>query len=137
MRRIAYRCASVIAVVLGASGDARAEEPKVEAMMLCDRAPEPGRVRCFVELRAPQDRTISWADVVIRTVPDFVTPLKGRLGQEDTTAKERERWRWAFGVVAKKAGQGELHAVVRLVSCEGKACVPQTAEVKATITVGS
>jgi hypothetical protein len=126
----------VSAAIVALSADARAEDPKLEASMLCDRAPEPGRVRCFVELRAPQDRTISWADVVIQKVPDFVAPLKGRLGQEDTTAKEGARWRWAFGIVAKKTGQGEARALVRVVLCEGKRCAPVSTEVKATITVG-
>ena len=105
--------------------------------MICDRAPEPGRVRCFVELRLPQERTISWADVVIEKVPDFVTPLKGRLGPEDATAREGSRVRWAFGIVAKKNGQGEARARVRLVHCEGTKCVPATADVKATISVGT
>ena len=119
------------------TSDARSEDAKIEASMICDRAPEPGRVRCFVELRSAQERTISWADVVIQKVPDFVTPLKGRLGPEDATARDTSRVRWAFGIVAKKPGQGEARALVRLVHCEGKKCVPATAEVKATITVGN
>jgi hypothetical protein len=126
----------VSAAILALAGDVRAQDTKVEASMLCDRAPEPGRVRCFVEVRAPSDHTITWADVVIQKVPDFVTPLKGRLGDEDATAKEGARWRWAFGIVAKKTGQGEARALVRIVSCEGKRCTPISSEVRATITVG-
>lgn len=130
----------MIAAGLLAAAQAHADEPSpIEASMQCDRALEPGRVRCSVEARAAQGKSIAWADVVIVSVPDFATPLKGRLGREDATAREAGDVKWAFGVVAKKAGQGEAKAKVRLSVCDGPGaarCVPVVVDVHAALSVG-
>lgn len=109
------------------------------ATMLCDRASEPGRVRCSIEVRADAGRTISWADAVIVSLPDFATALKGRIGKDDATAREPAQVRWAFGLVARRAGQGEARARVRLVLCDAaqaSRCEPVTLEVRAQVSVG-
>jgi hypothetical protein len=130
----------MIAAGLLAAAPTHAEEPgPIEASMQCDRALEPGRVRCSVEARAAQGKSIAWADVVIVSLPDFATPLKGRLGREDATAREPGDVKWAFGVVAKKAGQGEAKARVRLSVCDGAAgarCIPVVVDVHAALSVG-
>ncbi|MDF2692562.1 MAG: hypothetical protein K0S65_945 [Labilithrix sp.] len=111
--------------------------------MSCDRAPEPGRVRCSLEARVAGGRSIAWADVAILELPDFTSALKGRIGPADSTAREPALQRWAFGLVAKKAGEGEARARVRAVVCEpavsdaaAPKCAPATVEVRTTIHVG-
>jgi hypothetical protein len=73
-------------------------------------------------------------------LPDFVSALKGRVGQSDATARDASSAKWAFGLVARRAGQGEARARVRVVVCEGagapQRCAPQTTEVRAMINVG-
>ncbi len=144
MSRLHYRSASVCVAVVALCAPVHAEEPKLTAAMQCERAAEPGRVRCSVEARSTSDRSISWADVALVDLPDFTTALKGRIGPADATLKEATAQKWAFGLVAKKAGQGEARARVRALLCASTAsgdaaaprCAPVTVDVKATITVG-
>ena len=144
-----YRSAYVIALAaasggaitfgVGAAhgqGPAQARDTDVQASMQCDRASEPGRVRCTVEVRIEGGRTLSWADVEILALPDFASALKGRIGPQDALARDGVSTKWALGLVARRAGQGEVRARVRLVACEGKRCAPVIVEIKARITVG-
>jgi hypothetical protein len=169
MLRADYRSAYVIAVAaglgLGTSATvttvttrARAQnapDGDVKASMQCDRASEPGRVRCTVETRIEGGRTLTWADVEILSLPDFASALKGRIGPQDAVARDDVSAKWALGLVARRAGQGEVRARVRVVACDaphaggtsggtsgGTAptppparCVPVTVEVKAQVTV--
>ena len=106
--------------------------------MECDRAEQPGRVRCSVEVRTASPRTITWADVAILQLPEFATALKGRIGPDETTSRDANSVKWAFGLVAKRAGQGEARVRVRLVACEANntKCAPQSTEVRAMLNVG-
>jgi hypothetical protein len=106
--------------------------------MQCERAAEPGRVRCSVEVRTASPRTIAWADVAILQLPDFASALKGRIGPGDATARDASSVKWAFGLVARRAGQGEARVKVRVVTCEGEGvkCAPRSTEVRAMINVG-
>lgn len=128
-----------------ASADgARAEEPpKLTASMQCDRAAEPGRVKCSVEAKATGGRSIAWADVAIVELPDLASALKGRIGPADATSRDTASQRWAFGLVARKTGEGEARARVRAVVCEPGAtdagapkCAPVTIDVRAVVHVG-
>jgi len=133
-----HRSAYVIALCLIAA-DARAEEAApIDAKMQCERASEPGRVRCSVEVRTTSPRTIAWADVAILQLPEFASALKGRIGPEDATARDANSVKWAFGVVARRAGQGEARVRVRVVACEANdtKCAPQSTEVRAMLNVG-
>jgi hypothetical protein len=136
--RTAYACvltAAVLLVVLPRDGEAA--EP-VAATMQCEQAAEPGRVRCSVDVRA-EERSIAWADVVILQLPEIASALKGRLGPLDAAARDDASVKWAFALVARKAGQGEVRARVRVVVCEGgegSRCVPMVTEVRAMISVG-
>jgi len=129
----------------GAAGPpgARAErrgDDGVAASMQCDRASEPGRVRCTVEARVEGGRTLAWADVEIVALPDFATALKGRIGRDDATSRDATTAKWAFGLVAKKAGQGEARARVRTVVCTppGESrCAPVVSVVRAPVVVGA
>jgi hypothetical protein len=51
--------AFTILVLVRAAGEASASEPPLSATMQCDRATEPGRVRCSVEARATGGRSIA------------------------------------------------------------------------------
>lgn len=138
---IALAAASGGAITFGGGaahgqGPAQARDTDVQASMQCDRASEPGRVRCTVEVRVEGGRTLSWADVEILALPDFASALKGRIGPQDALARDGVSTKWALGLVARRAGQGEVRARVRLVACEGKRCAPVTVEIKAQITVG-
>jgi hypothetical protein len=162
MLRRYYRSAYVIGVRLGlglglATGAtvttranaqvAPAPENDVKASMQCDRASEPGRVRCSVEARIEGGRTLAWADVEILSLPDFASALKGRIGPQDAVARDATSAKWGLGLVAKRAGQGEVRARVRVVVCDvprvaagGSSappprCGPVTVEVKAQVTV--
>ncbi|AKV01182.1 hypothetical protein AKJ09_07845 [Labilithrix luteola] len=104
-------------------------------------------MRCTVEARASAGRTLAWADVAVLALPDFATALKGRIGHEDTTAREPQRYAWAFALVARRAGQGEARAKVRAVVCDAdtdggakdaaSGCAPVTVEVRAPLSVGN
>jgi hypothetical protein len=154
MLRSNYRSAYVLGLVLVATVavDARADAPAdrdVKASMQCDRANEPGRVRCTVETHLEGGRTLAWADVELVSLPEFASALKGRIGPEDALARDTTSTKWALGLVARRPGQGEARARVRVVACEaprdpapdaGPApsprCTPVTVLVKAQLTVG-
>jgi hypothetical protein len=122
---------------------AAAGESDVRASMQCDRASEAGRVRCTVEVRVEGGRTLAWADVEIVALPEFASALKGRIGPPDALARDATSTKWALGLVARRAGQGEARARVRVVACEASAtappskCGPVILEVRAQVTVGS
>jgi hypothetical protein len=131
--------ASLAAAPLPASAAPEPSLPSLTATMQCDRAAEAGRVRCSIEARAGDGRTIGWADAVLLSLPDFASALKGRIGHADATSREASHIRWALGLVARRAGQGEARARVRAVVCEAAApsrCVPVTVEVHAIVVVG-
>jgi len=124
--------------------EARADEaPKLTAAMQCERAAEPGRVKCSVEAKATGDRAIVWADVAIVELPEFAAALKGRIGPSDAVFRDAASQKWAFGLVARKTGTGEALARVRAVLCEPGAddagaakCAPVTIDVRAVLHVG-
>lgn len=142
----------VVASAVGGSRPALAQtasdRPESDALasMQCDRASEPGRIRCAVELRLVGGRTLAWADVEILSLPDFASALKGRIGPQDALARDPTSTKWALGLVARRAGQGEVRARVRGVACEppraadagagAPRCAPITVDVKTPITVG-
>ncbi len=144
MTKARYRSAYAFALAAFAvAGGADAEEAApLDAKMQCERASEPGRVRCSVEVRTAAPRSIAWADVAILQLPDFASALKGRIGPADATARDPSGVKWAFGLVARRAGQGEARARVRVVLCEPGAsggepsCAPRSIEVRATLVVG-
>ena len=126
---------------------AAGSDAEVQSSMQCDRASEPGRVRCTVEARVSGGRTIAWADVEILSLPDFASALKGRIGPQDALSRDATATKWALGLVARRAGQGEVRARVRVVACDAPRagapsgeprthCAPLIVEVKAQVTVG-
>lgn len=116
--------APVLVALLG--GAARAEEPlpPVTATMACEPVAQPGRVKCTAEVRVAGGRTLAWTDLVLVELPELAGALKGRIGPADATAHDATSTTWAFGLVAKKAGQGEARARVRAVVCEPAPAAP-------------
>ncbi len=108
----------------------------VQAALTCDRADGPGRVRCEVEARVSAGESISWGDVVLLRAPAFTLTLRGRIGPHAATLQEPEIWRWAFALVAKERGAGDVEARVRLVVCQGKTCIPREIPVTGKLVVG-
>jgi len=132
-----YVAASLSALL---ARDAVADDPPaLTATLQCDRAVEPGRIRCTVEARVTAGRTLQWADVVIVELPDLAQALKGRLGPPDSIARDATSERWAFGLVARRTGEGEARIRVRAVVCTGDGgtrCSSVTVDAKATVHVG-
>jgi len=136
--------AAALALVPGSSG---ASESDVRASMQCDRATEPGRVRCAVDVRIEGGRAIAWADVEILALPEFASALKGRIGPQDALSRDATTIKWALGLVARRAGAGEARARVRVVACDPAGagappnelrtrCSPLVVEVKASLQIG-
>jgi hypothetical protein len=73
---------------------------------------------------------------VVVSTPPFASPLRGRIGPRDATQRESAQWRWAFALVARTRGSGDLAARVRLVVCRGAVCAPRVLAVAGTVTVG-
>ena len=145
MARPHYRSAyafGALALLALAAPQARADGPAdadLHASMQCDRASEAGRVRCTVEVRIEGGRTLAWADVEILSLPDFASALKGRIGPQDALFRDATSTKWGLGLVARRSGQGEARARVRVVACgpaPGSRCAPAIIEVKAQVTVG-
>lgn len=145
MRRWALPLAIACACASGVASPAEAAKPEgVTASMTCEHALEPGRVRCSAEAIAAPGKALDFADLALVGLPPFAMALKGRLGREDATARESDRVAWAFGLVARRTGQGDAVAAVRVVLCDvedgGSArgrCVPVVLEVHATVQVGN
>ena len=106
------------------------------ATMTCEHAPVPGRVRCEVEARVAPGHSISWGDVILRSVPSFATALRGRVGPRDATVREPGLWRWPFALVARGKGAGQVEGQVRVVVCRDTSCAARDLPVAAALEVG-
>jgi hypothetical protein len=135
--RPSFPAVAVVFVALLSGGAAGAEDPPgATAKLECAHAPEPGRVRCEVEVRAAAGTRIKWADVVIVSAPPFAPALRARVGPLEASAHEDAVWRWALALAARARGTGELVARVRIVSCVKDACAPSELEPRAAVAVG-
>ena len=105
------------------------------ATLQCERAAAPGRVRCDAELRTSHG-TVRWADVEVVQTPDFLLPLKGRIGPRDAATRETDLWRWGLGLVARDRGEGDVVTRVRAVVCDGDRCEPEEATATGHVVVG-
>ncbi|MEO7110687.1 MAG: hypothetical protein ABI183_09635 [Polyangiaceae bacterium] len=121
--------------IKSANRAANASSP-LHAQVVCERAGVVGRVRCDVEAQVDGAR-ITWGDAQILDCPPFAFPLKGRIGPDDAAVRTPERWRWAFGLVAKDVGSGSISVRVRAVVCVGDACSATSVTVAAPLVVGS
>jgi hypothetical protein len=134
--------AALAALVATAASGAFAEEdagsPRATiATMTCERAATPGRVRCEVEARVGPGESIAWGDVVLVRMPPFATALRGRIGPHDASVREAGLWRWAFAVVARDTGSGEIEGRVRVVVCRDHTCATREIPVVGRVVAGT
>ena len=106
------------------------------ALAVCPPSDAAGRVKCTAELHVEGGARIAWADVVISSAPAFVVALRGRMPPSDATETRDDLWKFAFAIVAKQRGHGELVLRVRAVICSGDACHPEEREVRTVVSVG-
>ena len=148
-----FACLLVFAAsILSAPGSVRADgnddAGAPRALMTCERADGPGRVRCEVEVIALPGGSITWGDVELTHMPPFTSALRGRIGPGDATVRRPDSWRWGLALVARTKGTGDVEARVRLVECRGApgespdagathdSCVPYEVPVTGHIVVG-
>ena len=106
------------------------------ALATCPPADAPGRVKCTAEVHVPAGAKIAWADVVISSAPAFVVPLRGRIPPSDATETRDDVWKFAFAIVAKQRGHGDLVLRARATVCQGDACHPEEKEIRTVVSVG-
>jgi len=132
-------------LLLAAASRAADDAAPPRALMTCERADGPGRVRCEVEVTALAGLAITWGDVVIAKTPPFISALRGRIAPADATVRRPDSWRWALALVAHTKGTGDVEARVRLVVCEGdppdagtthERCIPYEVPVTGRVAVG-
>jgi hypothetical protein len=122
-------------LALALPSGAKSAEP-MNATASCPAADAPGRVKCTAEARVSPGSKIAWADAIIVSTPPFIQALRGRIAPSDATDTQDELWRFAFAVVAKQRGKGEIVLRVRAVVCQNEACHPEEREVKTQVSVG-
>jgi hypothetical protein len=116
------------------------------ALMTCEPADAPGRVRCEVEATILPGASITWGDVVLTRMPPFASALRGRIGPGEAMVSRSDSWRWALALVARAKGVGDVEARVRVVVCQGTsapdagasagACAPYDLAVAGRVSVG-
>jgi hypothetical protein len=113
------------------------EAPSVVAQVQCDKATEPGRVRCGVDVRPTDRQKLVWADVSVVRAPSFSSALRGRVGPGEATARDATGYRFALALVARINGKGPLVLRVRAVTCsDGDGCRASSVEVSTELSVG-
>lgn len=113
------------------------EAPPVVAQVQCDKATEPGRVRCGVDVRPAERQRLVWADVSVVRAPSFSSALRGRVGPGEATARDATGYRFALALVARINGKGPLVLRVRAVTCsDGDGCRASSVEVSTELSVG-
>ncbi len=128
--------AAVLCFVTIARGSRADDAAAPRTTMTCERLAQPGRMKCDVEARATAGSAMRWGDVEVVKAPSFATVLRGRVGPHEATAREDDVWRWAFAIVARESGAGEVEAKVRIVECAGTRCTPRQVTVIAHAQVG-
>lgn len=123
-------------VLWAGSAPAAEDAGPIEVAVTCEHPLVPGRVRCELEAHPRAGESIAWGDAVIASVPGFATALRGRIGPSDAVERTPEQWRWAFALVAREQGRGDLTARVRLVVCRGSSCAARELPVTGHVSVG-
>jgi hypothetical protein len=132
---------AVFALVLAVPAVAISAEPEPRVELRCRREPSPGRVVCDLDIETEHAR-LAWADAIVQSAPDFVRPLRSRVGVRESSSKSDRRLELPLAFVATKTGKGEVLVLARAVVCttaEGSSqelCVPETRRVRALIEVG-
>jgi hypothetical protein len=98
-------------------------------------------VLCELKYQAPSAARLVWVDALVTRSPDFVKPLRSRLGPERFGAAGSGERRLNLAFVASQNGVGVVTVRARGVVCRGsgpaESCRPEAHDVQAEIRVGS
>lgn len=107
----------------------------LSATLACERAPEPGRVRCELEVAVVGEGELAWVDAIVVDVPAHASALRGRLAPSDASLREPRRARFPLGLVASRAGRGLLRVRARASVCGARGCAPRVVDATADVEV--
>lgn len=126
-----------LALVAGTAAPAGMEPRSLTLQLDCESPPEPGRVRCSVQLRPQSGQRLSWADVLVVESSAFVRPLRSRVRAELTPDGSA---RAALALVATQRGRFQVVLRGRAVVCtggeQGAHCRPATREASVEVRIG-
>lgn len=130
---------ALVSATLSNAGAARGEEARLVARLTCDPALGPGRIRCELDLRAPEGARLSWADALVVSAPSFARPLRSRV---PATREADGGARAALALLVRAVGSGSLLVLGRAVVCStGEAkqpeCGPASVSVEIPFRVGN
>ncbi|HKY35939.1 MAG TPA: hypothetical protein VJN18_08375 [Polyangiaceae bacterium] len=107
----------------------------------CRPEAAPGRVLCELTYQAPSGARLVWVDALVTRAPDFVRPLRSRLGPGRFGAAGSGERRLSLAFVAGQNGVGLVTVRARGVVCRGsgpaESCRPEGHDVQTEIRVGS
>jgi hypothetical protein len=113
----------------------------MSAALSCRAEAAPGRVLCELKYQPVVGARLAWADALVIRTPDFVRPLRSRVGRERFGAAGLDDRKLSLAFVASGPGVGNVLVRARAVVCRGQGqterCTPQTQEVAAEMRVGS
>jgi hypothetical protein len=116
-----------VSLALGAAS-ATAGEEQLAVSASCRAEPGSGRQVCRVKIAPPQGERLGWADVLVRSTPPEVRPLRSRVTaavNADGSLAEA-----VFGLVANGAASGAVLVQGRAVVCRGERCRPLSSELE-------
>jgi hypothetical protein len=142
MRRPTLNSLLLAGALLSPSAGAQPAGPVSLVIELsCRPEAAPGRVLCELKYHAPSGARLVWVDALVTRAPDFVRPLRSRLGPERFGSAGTGERRLSLAFVASQNGVGLVSVRARGVVCRGSGraerCHPESHDVQAEIRVGS
>lgn len=112
----------------------------MRAELSCRPEAAPGRLLCELRYAALGGARITWADALVTVVPNFVRPLRSRLGPDRFGEADAAKRSLSLAFVASQGGAGQVTVRARAVVCRGEGaaerCRPEVHDVQAEIRVG-
>ena len=116
-----------------------ADAPELQAELVCQKVPGPGRVLCELTSHVAGARLV-WSDALVVRAPSFARPLRSRVLAELGGAAAPGVARAKLALVASAVGQGKLEVLARGVVCRGgsagESCSTRTVTVTALVSAG-
>lgn len=142
MRRRTLNRLLLVGALLAPSAGAEPPGPAtLVAELSCRPEAAPGRVLCELKYQTPSGARLVWVDALVTRAPDFVRPLRSRLGPERFGSAGTGERRLSLAFVASQNGVGLVSVRARGVVCRGSGpaerCHPASHDVQAEIRVGS
>ncbi len=113
-----------------AAADAGADEG-LALGAVCRAEPGSGRQVCRVKLTAPSGERLGWADVLVRSAPEDMRPLRSRVTA--AVSSDGSRAEAVFGLVAREGAAGSVVIQGRAVACRGERCRPVSSELEIAV----